>query len=93
MVKTDNGEWHFGSISMLDSTKLSSFNRHPSNVKKVLQYKVFKSLKQIGDIDSRYEMGKMLGKGSFGEVMTCKNKLSGQEYAMKIVKKEKVFAH
>lgn len=97
MVKSANGEWQHTNLSSVyqhDSTQISSFNKsHPTIVKKVLQYKVFKSLKKIKNISARYEIGKMLGKGSFGEVLTCKNKLSGQECAIKIVKKEKIFAH
>ena len=61
--------------------------------KKVLQYKVFKSLKGCVDIGKKYTLGKVLGKGSFGEVHLCKHVVSGDEFAMKIVPKEKVYSH
>jgi len=42
-------------------------------------------LKQTKEISTRYEIGRKLGSGSFGEVYACTSKISGEEYAIKIV--------
>ena len=42
------------------------------------------------DIESKYEFGKMLGKGAFGEVRQCKHKSSGQIFAIKIMRKKDI---
>lgn len=39
---------------------------------------------------SRYELGRMLGQGTFGKVYHAKNIASGQSVAIKIIDKEKV---
>ena len=49
--------------------------------------KNFKNLKQIKNINGIYSFGKILGKGSFGDVMIATRKGSNNQVAMKIVKK------
>ena len=100
MVKTPSGEWQYVDLDGMqghgsDTTKMSStIQRFPTiTVKKVLQFKVFKSLKECKDVKDKYIMGKLLGKGSFGEVYSCKHAISGDEFAIKIVKKSKVYSH
>ena len=44
-----------------------------SSTKKVLQFRLFKSLKQATDLHKKYKVGRVLGKGSFGEVRECLN--------------------
>ena len=58
--------------------------------KKVLQFRLFKKLKSTNDISSKYEVGRVLGKGSFGEVRECLNKQTGVVCAIKIVIKESI---
>lgn len=50
----------------------------------------YKKFKKIRDIESKYEMGQMLGKGAFGEVRQCKHKGSGQIFAIKIMRKKDI---
>jgi calcium-dependent protein kinase len=44
-------------------------------------------------ISKKYQLGEVLGKGSFGEVRKCFNRFTGEEFAMKIVPKENVYSH
>ena len=41
--------------------------------KKLLQFRLFKSLKKAQDVAQKYKVGRVLGKGSFGEVRECVN--------------------
>jgi len=41
-------------------------------------------------IEKKYSFGEVLGQGSFGVVREVTNRLTGQQFAMKIVNKEKV---
>mgnify|MGYP006102335215 CR=1 FL=1 len=50
----------------------------------------YKKFKKMRDIESKYEFGKMLGKGAFGEVRQCKHKSSGQIFAIKIMRKKDI---
>ena len=61
--------------------------------KKVLKFKLFKSLSQTQDIRSNFAVGKTLGKGSFGEVRLVLNKITNQQCAMKIVNKAMIGKH
>ena len=61
--------------------------------RKVLRFKLFKSLSQTKDIRSKFAVGKTLGKGSFGEVRLVLNKLTNQQCAMKIVNKSMIGKH
>ena len=71
-----------------DSTKVSSGAALPK--KKILQFRMFKSLKGTQDITTNFITGKQLGKGSFGEVRQCLNKATNVECAMKIVDKSHI---
>ena len=54
---------------------------------------MFKSLKSTTVIASKYQVGRVLGKGSFGEVRECLNTQTGVTCAMKIVNKEHIGKH
>ena len=43
-----------------------------------------------GAIEKKYSFGEVLGQGSFGVVREVTNRLTGHQFAMKIVNKEKV---
>ena len=59
-------------VDASDFTKNSS-SAQVGPPKKVLQFKLFKSLKSTADITAKYHVGRVLGKGSFGEVRECLN--------------------
>ena len=61
-----------------------------TSTKKVLQFRLFKSLKQATDISTKYQCGRILGKGSFGEVRECLNTQTGENCAIKIVSKSHI---
>ena len=44
-------------------------------------------MQKIDDITTRYSLGKLLGKGAFGQVYKCTNRLTKEVCAMKIMKK------
>ena len=72
-----------------DMTKNSSSAQVPGGPmpKKVLQFRLFKSLKETVDISTKYTLGRVLGKGSFGEVFECTNNQTGVVCAIKIISK------
>lgn len=72
---------------------MSSSAQTRNEAKKVLQFRQFKSLKEAGDISSKYQVGRVLGKGSFGEVREVRNAQTGVTCAMKIVSKEHIGKH
>jgi calcium-dependent protein kinase len=74
---TETREW-------LQSAKQST------SKKKLLSTKTFKILKCTHEIANRYELGRQLGKGSFGEVRACTNRITGEEFAIKIIDKEQL---
>lgn len=80
-------------IGASDMTKNSSSAGVSLSQRKVLQFRLFKSLKTTTDIASKYEMGAVLGKGSFGEVFKCTNKQTGAICALKVVKKSHIKQH
>lgn len=51
-----------------------------------------KGLKQVQKTMDDFEMLKVLGKGTFGKVVLCREKTSRQVYAMKILKKDVIVA-
>ena len=59
-------------------------------MKKVLQFRLFKSLKETDGLDTKYKVGRVLGKGSFGEVRECVNTLTGVTCAIKTVLKSHI---
>ena len=61
--------------------------------KKMLKFRLFKTVKATTCITDLYEIGNTLGKGSFGEVKVCTHKLTGLQHAMKIVSKVEISKH
>lgn len=61
--------------------------------KKLLQFRLFKSLKDATNILNKYQVGRVLGKGSFGEVRECLNTQTGVVCAMKTVSKAHIGQH
>ena len=49
-------------------------------------------VEEESDVEKRYTLGNVLGQGTFGTVLKATSKSSGQQYAMKIVNKDKVCA-
>lgn len=49
-------------------------------------------VEEESDVEKLYTLGNILGQGTFGTVLEATNKCSGQQYAMKIVNKDKVGA-
>jgi len=88
-----NNNLEFGAAS--DFTKNSSSAQVGARfeTKKVLQFRLFKSLKTTTDIMAKYQVGRILGKGSFGEVRECLNTQTGVTCAMKTVSKEHIGKH
>ena len=58
--------------------------------KKTLTMNDYKKFKYIENVEAKYELGKHLGSGSFGEVRRCKLISTGCEFAIKIMKKENI---
>jgi serine/threonine protein kinase len=50
----------------------------------------YKKFKHIENIDSKYKIGGFLGSGAFGQVRKCTRLDTGNEFAIKIMKKEMV---
>jgi calcium-dependent protein kinase len=98
MIKKSDGEWVFmdgsglglGSETTAATSGAQLGKREP---KKVLSFKLFKSLKSTEDIQEKFQLGAVLGKGSFGEVRKCLNKQTGMECALKIVQKSHIGQH
>ena len=42
------------------------------------------------DVEQKYKFGKVLGKGSFGVVIQAKQLSSAQDFAIKLIQKERV---
>ena len=63
----------------------SSFSSSLSNIKLLQQ----REKKKISQFEKNFEMIKIIGKGSFGEVYKCQNKYDKLFYAVKIIKKMK----
>lgn len=76
-----------------DFTKNSSSAQMNGGQKKVLQFRLFKSLKDAAGVLEKYEIGRVLGKGSFGEVRECLNTQTGVTCAIKIVSKAHIGQH
>ena len=79
MVKKSDGEWVYmdGSDFGLGSeatAATSGAQLKKNEPKKILSFKLFKSLKSTEDIQEKFQLGDVLGKGSFGEVRKCLNK-------------------
>ena len=52
----------------------------------------FLSLVRVPQTIDDFEMQKVLGKGTFGKVVLCRDKETGSLYAMKILKKDVIVA-
>jgi len=50
----------------------------------------YKKFKMINSIDSKYKLGGILGSGAFGQVRRCIHLDTGNEFAIKVMKKEMV---
>ena len=64
-------------------------------MKKILTFRLFKTLKEVKDLNKMFdiEQDKVLGKGSFGEVRKCVNRQTGMQCAIKIVNKDHIGQH
>ena len=71
----------------------SSVAKTSGQKKKILQFKMFKSLRGTDNIGANFICGKQLGKGSFGEVRQVLNKSTNVTLAMKIVDKAHIGQH
>jgi serine/threonine protein kinase len=47
----------------------------------------YKKFKLVGSIESKYKFGSILGQGAFGQVKRCTHLDTGNEFAIKIMKK------
>lgn len=50
----------------------------------------YKRFKATSDVESKYKLGSFLGSGAFGQVRRCTHIDTGNEFAIKIMKKEMV---
>lgn len=50
----------------------------------------YKKFKMINSIESKYKLGSNLGAGAFGQVRRCVHIDTGNEFAIKVMKKEMV---
>lgn len=74
-------------------TGLSGSTQANAVTKKLLQFRLFKTLKQATDVSTKYKVGRVLGKGSFGEVRECLNIKTGVTCAIKTVSKAHIGQH
>ena len=89
------------SNSHVEAGASSSFTKNSSSAqadsyfeqKKLLQFRMFKSLKSTTEISSKYKVGRELGSGAFGKVHECLNTQTGVTCAIKIVNKKKISKH
>ena len=61
--------------------------------KGALTFKDYKGFKPIESIDETYELGEVLGEGSFGQVRRARHKMAGIDCAVKIIKKKAIQQH
>ena len=50
-------------------------------------YKYGRELELINDINDRYKLGEIIGKGSFGKVLLVRRREDGRVYALKTLRK------
>lgn len=55
-----------------------------------MSFKKFKELRLIENIFDRYQIGKLIGEGQFGQVRLAWHKLANINVAIKIIKKEHI---
>lgn len=79
--------------SMISSSSTQLSGAQLQAKKRILKFRLFKSLKGTSSITSQFTVGKTLGKGSFGEVRLCLNKATNVRCAMKIVNKAVIGKH
>ncbi len=72
---------------MQDPLKLQAAYRQ------LLSFKDFKGIKRVEDIHLHYRFIKILGKGSFGEVLLALNLRADVPCAVKVIKKSKIEKH
>ena len=74
-----------------DQPEEKEVNSNPNEPKKLkLSFKNFKSLHWVDDISTVYEPGRLLGKGTFGEVLECTHRQTGMKVAVKIVQRTRI---
>jgi hypothetical protein len=56
--------------------------------RKTLSFKEYKGFSQIENIKSRYKIGRVLGKGSFGQVRLAIHRKTNIKCAIKMISKE-----
>jgi len=52
----------------------------------------YKRFKKIEAVDQKYILGARLGRGAFGEVRKCKHRETGNDFAIKVMKKAEIRA-
>ena len=78
-----------------DSTSVIHDNKDFAQIsyRRVLSFKDFKGFKRVKDIHERYRFFKLLGKGSFGEVVMAEHIQAQVRCAIKIIKKRSIEKH
>ena len=74
-------------------TGLSGSTQANAVTKKLLQFRLFKTLKTATDVSTKYKIGRVLGKGSFGEVREAYNIKTKVTCAIKTVSKAHIGQH
>lgn len=61
--------------------------------RRVISFKDFKGFKQVKDIHEHYQFFRILGKGSFGEVLCASHIKAKVECAVKVIRKKSIQEH
>jgi len=78
-------------ISFMEFEAVQQFQRLPDDMY-LFVYSQFKFLTRIENLNDHYKIGEYIGHGVLGEVRLVTHKLLNHDCAIKIIKKEKIFA-